>query len=482
MDHKRAVRNAKARQSTGGQRKKGRKHTKSDASATTEHDPNAVIIVPKSEEQKERDRRERLRQELISQSESKINSKKKKRLEKYIEKKLKQEERVVLFEKLSKTQAQLPNALSLASSATLGTGRAITHKELVEREEHHEVKRTMHGRSHAGKRKRSALTYDSPVDEYASDDAREDSEKDFDGAMAVESREPESTPGSSRANPVVLVDSGFSTKVEVPTPVTTMVGSALQRNADGTVVAPRVVKKKKKTISTFTSWKVRTAPSDANDEASDTSFDSSDSAYDTDEDAEDSDDDNASDGDESGGSKGEEGDEDTPEQAAPPTKKKLGFKDWAMKQLSAAKGYVAPVDPDPSSLASAVDAASPPPKKRKVESSEPQVMRGPLGKDIALPETALAKHLQEHSADAVRQQKRYVDVQRPSDVEAARLLLPIVAEEQPIMEAILLNNVVIICGETGSGKTTQVPQFLYEAGFGTSGSGMWKSSGVRPQC
>jgi ATP-dependent RNA helicase DHX37/DHR1 len=38
-------------------------------------------------------------------------------------------------------------------------------------------------------------------------------------------------------------------------------------------------------------------------------------------------------------------------------------------------------------------------------------------------------------------------------------------EEQPIMEAITNNDVVIICGETGSGKTTQVPQFLYEAGY-----------------
>ena len=33
------------------------------------------------------------------------------------------------------------------------------------------------------------------------------------------------------------------------------------------------------------------------------------------------------------------------------------------------------------------------------------------------------------------------------------------------MEAISQHPVVILCGETGSGKTTQVPQFLYEAGY-----------------
>ena len=41
--------------------------------------------------------------------------------------------------------------------------------------------------------------------------------------------------------------------------------------------------------------------------------------------------------------------------------------------------------------------------------------------------------------------------------------------EQEIVEAITLNDVVILCGETGSGKSTQVPQFLFEAGFGDSG-------------
>lgn len=33
------------------------------------------------------------------------------------------------------------------------------------------------------------------------------------------------------------------------------------------------------------------------------------------------------------------------------------------------------------------------------------------------------------------------------------------------MEAINYNSVTVIVGTTGSGKTTQVPQFLYEAGY-----------------
>ena len=39
------------------------------------------------------------------------------------------------------------------------------------------------------------------------------------------------------------------------------------------------------------------------------------------------------------------------------------------------------------------------------------------------------------------------------------------------MEAIRDTSVVVLCGETGSGKTTQVPQFLYEAGYTLSKSG-----------
>lgn len=59
----------------------------------------------------------------------------------------------------------------------------------------------------------------------------------------------------------------------------------------------------------------------------------------------------------------------------------------------------------------------------------------------------------------------YIHVDRSADLQAARLKLPILGEEQAIMETIRENSITILAGETGSGKTTQVPQFLYEAGY-----------------
>jgi ATP-dependent RNA helicase DHX37/DHR1 len=66
----------------------------------------------------------------------------------------------------------------------------------------------------------------------------------------------------------------------------------------------------------------------------------------------------------------------------------------------------------------------------------------------------------------------YVPVERSQEIQKARMELPICGEEQIIMETINNNPVVIICGETGSGKTTQLPQFLYEAGYSNKDSGM----------
>lgn len=47
--------------------------------------------------------------------------------------------------------------------------------------------------------------------------------------------------------------------------------------------------------------------------------------------------------------------------------------------------------------------------------------------------------------------------------------LPIYAVKAHILETISKNNIVILVGETGSGKTTQLPQYLLEFGFASKG-------------
>lgn len=67
---------------------------------------------------------------------------------------------------------------------------------------------------------------------------------------------------------------------------------------------------------------------------------------------------------------------------------------------------------------------------------------------------------------ATSEQAVWIQVKRKRKVQKARMELPVCAEEQRVMEAVTENNVVIVVGETGSGKTTQIPQFLFEAGYG----------------
>jgi len=47
--------------------------------------------------------------------------------------------------------------------------------------------------------------------------------------------------------------------------------------------------------------------------------------------------------------------------------------------------------------------------------------------------------------------------------------LPIHARREEIIRAIQQNQIVVIAGETGSGKTTQIPKFLLDAGYGQNG-------------
>jgi ATP-dependent RNA helicase DHX37/DHR1 len=157
-----------------------------------------------------------------------------------------------------------------------------------------------------------------------------------------------------------------------------------------------------------------------------------------------------------------------------PPRRSVGFKQWAVTQLSTVKDYVVPIPkPSPQPRCPEEDSVREPfwpNKKRKINPSSPMEMRGPLGEDITLPSTSFTEHLK-RIGPWTEAKRKVTAVTRHPEVDDARLLLPIVTEEQPIMEAILLNPVVVICGETGSGKTTQVPQFLFEAGFGSPESG-----------
>lgn len=42
--------------------------------------------------------------------------------------------------------------------------------------------------------------------------------------------------------------------------------------------------------------------------------------------------------------------------------------------------------------------------------------------------------------------------------------LPIYHQKNKLIQAVRENSFLIVSGETGSGKTTQLPQYLYEAG------------------
>nr|POE53297.1 putative atp-dependent rna helicase pb1a10.06c [Quercus suber] len=83
----------------------------------------------------------------------------------------------------------------------------------------------------------------------------------------------------------------------------------------------------------------------------------------------------------------------------------------------------------------------------------------------------LASSIVKTDAETTARPAAAIVVARSEEVQAARLELPIVQEEQKIMEAVHNNPVVIICGATGSGKTTQVPQMLFENGYGSHAGG-----------
>lgn len=127
------------------------------------------------------------------------------------------------------------------------------------------------------------------------------------------------------------------------------------------------------------------------------------------------------------------------------------FKSWATQQVNEVLGFIPTTSADAATNAHKFS-------NENVKPREPE-------------QDPLPQELQITSANPSRKAFS-VQVKRSPEIQEARLKLPIVAEEQKIMEAVYNNSIVVIWGATGSGKTTQVPQFLYEGGFGNSQSQM----------
>ena len=116
----------------------------------------------------------------------------------------------------------------------------------------------------------------------------------------------------------------------------------------------------------------------------------------------------------------------------------------------------------PSSEESQEDVADSVPAPKRYVPSNPTVVK-----------TAASMGLQSSSDTIVKRQ--VLKIKRPEDLEKTRYDLPVAAMEFEIMDAIRNNDVTIISAETGSGKSTQIPGYLYEAGMSMCPSDPQKS-------
>lgn len=66
------------------------------------------------------------------------------------------------------------------------------------------------------------------------------------------------------------------------------------------------------------------------------------------------------------------------------------------------------------------------------------------------------------------------------DIQTQRRNLPIYALKAQLMEALAKNRLLVVIGETGSGKTTQITQYLVEMGY-TRGSERKKVGCTQPR-
>ncbi|WVW82347.1 hypothetical protein I302_104354 [Kwoniella bestiolae CBS 10118] len=298
--------------------------------------------------------------------------------------------------------------------------------------------------------------------EFDSSDSANDTSED------EEEAQPEAGPSSPRL-PIPLLNSNNNSptspakEAPKPPPAPKSFGGALKKAIDGATVQPRVeVRKKKPIIDYRFSRGLRDGDGEGEEDDDEDEEDMDDSEEDSSEEEDDEDEESDSEDDEDEQSEDDTGSEE-PEDAdaevkPPPKKRALGFKNWALNQMRQTAPATTPNLLETDTPNTSINhSAMPVPKTGEFV--------GPLGEQLSIPASSLLDQTKGSETSTVRPV-----IKRRNSVTESRMNLPILAEEQSIIESILMNPVVIICGETGSGKTTQVPQMLYEAGFGYKGS------------
>ncbi|KAF3925907.1 hypothetical protein ABW20_dc0105178 [Dactylellina cionopaga] len=457
-------------------RKQRNKSRSKDTSTITNdisssQNPNASIIVPQTAEEKEAKvlRKEQLKTELRAGQPSKISSKKAKRLDKYIDNKLKKEERVLLLEKLKDVQT---DTSLLVKTTQLGVKRESTRDQ---------VKRAI-------KEERAGFN----VEENA--------------AILYEEREiPSELPEA--ALPLVSKETKLQSTVPVSVipaiEIPTVVGSGLKRPLEvdgfGLPILKKIKRKHKpevlvedepmqtdddkvigETLEEGGAWEGFSSGEDVDIEDGSVSAGSENESSDEESDDESSEE-------EEGSEEEDEGDEENDDsqdaeeepraswrKTAGRSEKASAFKAWAQaertKILDASDRQSTSLGAIPGEVTSSFPSAiaSSKPLKGSPQNEEPRYSAAnKVVNQLQLAMKPLSTLLSESTGG---RKARAIAVHRKEDIQAQRLELPIVGDEQRIMETIHNNSVTVLCGETGSGKTTQVPQFLFEAGYGDPNS------------
>ncbi|GKT99000.1 deah-box rna helicase [Fusarium langsethiae] len=404
-------------------------------------DTNQDELLPTAKADREA-KKAQLKAELRQEG-AKMSGKKAKRLEKYIEGKLRKDENRELLAKLAEEQV---DTSLFSSSRSMGHGRE-TKKEALRRAMREE-KAGLEG----GKEEREKILFEKrkerDVDEGDSSDKSDASEEESKPSKATES------------SALVPASQEISDSKPASAP---SIGSGLKRPLEVDDEGKPVIQKRQKRGGVKSKFSI--APVEApQPESEESDEDASDSDGDSDEwngfsDGEASkktrnekhsqsgEDDEEEDEDESSEGSEEESDDDSDEDMEDGSENKAqrssAFKAWAHQARNQALGYQS-IEGTTTNL--------------EIPKPDNFVPRAPEQDPLPM----------ELQTTQNTDRKVYsVSVTRTPEIQEARLKLPVVSEEQRIMEAIHNHNVVVICGSTGSGKTTQIPQFLYESGYGS---------------